>query len=231
MRGGSDKREGRVRKSHQRKPQRVRSPFAIEPLETRQLLSASVIDLLVAYTASAKTAAGGASAIQSQIARSVADANQVLANSLIDVTLRLVHTQEVAYGESGSLATDLARLQDPADGNLDIIQSLRNTWGADLVSLFVASGDSAGISYMMDEPSAPTNADYAFSVIKQDLADAPNYTLIHEIGHNLGADHDREHASNTGAYDYSSGYRFLANGTSYRDVMAYDPGTRSPYVW
>ncbi|HEV8293545.1 MAG TPA: hypothetical protein VGP94_16535, partial [Tepidisphaeraceae bacterium] len=97
-----------MRKSKTQKQDR--SPFAIEPLESRQLLSASVIDLLVAYTTSAKTAAGSTNAIQSQIAKSVADANQVLANSLIDVTLRLVRTEEIAYGESGSLATDLGRL-------------------------------------------------------------------------------------------------------------------------
>ena len=48
-------------------------------------------------------------------------------------------------------------------------------------------------------------------------------------GHNLGSDHDRENASNTGAFDYSYGYRFVANGTIYRDVMAYDPGIRIPY--
>ncbi|HEV8605071.1 MAG TPA: M12 family metallo-peptidase [Tepidisphaeraceae bacterium] len=210
-------------------PNKARSPFAIEPLESRQLLSASVIDLLIAYTTSAKTAAGSTQAIEAKITKSIADANQVLANSLVDITLRLVHTQEIAYTESGSLATDLARLQDPTDGFLDTLPPLRDAYGADLVSLFVANGDSAGLAYLMDDPAAPSNSDYAFSVIQQDSADAPNYTLIHEIGHNLGADHDRENASNAGAFDYSYGYRFIANGAIYRDVMSYDPGIRIPY--
>ena len=166
-----------MRKTQPKPQKKDHSPFAIEPLESRQLLSAAVIDLLIAYTTAAKTAAGGASAIQSQINKAVADANQVLSNSLIDLTLRLVHSEEVSYSESGSLATDLGRLQDPADGQLDTIAAMRDAWGADLVSLFVASGNSAGISYIMDDPASETNADYAFSVIRQDSSFHDNCCL------------------------------------------------------
>jgi hypothetical protein len=46
-----------------------------------------------------------------------------------------------------------------------------------------------------------------------------NYTLAHEIGHILGATHDRLHANVPGKYDYSYGYGI--NGR-FGDIMSYD---------
>ena len=56
----------------------------------------SVVDLLVVYTGAAKIAAGGATAIENEIALHVARANQVYTNSGIISKLRLVHTQQIA---------------------------------------------------------------------------------------------------------------------------------------
>lgn len=203
----------------------------IEPLESRRLLSAnpSIVDVLVVYTPAAETGAGGLAAIHSRIVQSIADANQALANSQINVTLRLVHSEGITYTESGTLATDLARLQNSADGFVDSVAALRDTYGADLVSLFVNSGDTAGLGYVMTDPLATNNADFGFSVVQQQFAAAPNYTFAHEVGHNFGANHDRANATSAGAYPYSYGYRFSVNGQTYHDIMAFDPGTRIPY--
>lgn len=203
----------------------------LEPLESRRLFSAnpSIVDLLVVYTPAAETSAGGAAAIHDRIVQSIADTNQALVNSQINVTLRLVHAEGIAYTESGALATDLTRLQSPADGFMDSVAALRDTYGADLVSLFVNSGDTAGLGYVLTDPLATNNADFGFSVVQQQFAAGPNYTLAHEVGHNFGANHDRDNATSAGAYPYSYGYRFSVNGATYHDIMAFDPGTRIPY--
>jgi hypothetical protein len=53
--------------------------------------------------------------------------------------------------------------------------------------------------------------------------------LAHELGHNLGAVHDKANSNGPGATSYSYGWRFMASGTLYHDIMSYDPGQTIQY--
>ena len=56
-----------------------------------------------------------------------------------------------------------------------------------------------------------------------------NLSFPHEIGHNMGAHHDRDNAGSA-PFPYAYGWRWDGNnGTQYRSVMAYSPGSRQPY--
>lgn len=103
----------------------------------------SLIDILVLYTATTRAAAGGTSQIQGQIQAAVTATNTAYGDSGITQRLRLVAVQEVAYTETGNQSTDLNRLTATNDGIMDSVHSLRNTHGADLVSLIVESGGQA----------------------------------------------------------------------------------------
>jgi hypothetical protein len=214
-----------------------RRPPLLEPLESRLLLANTIVDLLALYTPQAQQAVNGTTAILRKIEDAVAATNTVMVNSKIPLTVRLVGMTLENYQEAGDLGTDLGRLSTPEDGFLDDVPTLRNFFGADLVTLITSHGSPAGagletigIGEEMTTPKATGNADLAYSVVSQANAGTANYTLAHELGHNLGAAHASDDSTDSGARTYSHGYRFTGNdGQLYHDVMAYDPGTEIPY--
>lgn len=186
------------------------------------------VDIMVVYTAQARDAAGGTAGMLSRIDAAMAQANLSLSNSGAQTVLRLVHTAEVNYTETGNLGTELERLTTTGNGHMDVVHSLRNLHGADLVALLTGRTDTsgwAGVAWLMTTPASWFET-HAFSVTRQDYATL--HTFIHEIGHNMGSNHAPGDSGSElgGAYDYSFGHRFTAGGTQYRTVMAYAPGTR-----
>ncbi len=186
-----------------------------------------VVDVMIVYTTDAKNAAGGTAAMNSQIDLAIAEANACYSNSAVSLTLNLVYRGEIAYTESGSANTDLSRAQSGA-GQLSSILTLRNTYGADVVTLVTESmATYAGLGYVMS-PVSSGFAPYAFNVVKRDYLTG-SYVYAHEVGHNMGCQHDSGNANTSGAFNYSYGWRFDASGDTYRTVMAYAPGVRIPY--
>ncbi|CAG1010791.1 hypothetical protein BURK2_04112 [Burkholderiales bacterium] len=180
----------------------------------------STIDVMVAYTATARAAAGGTAAIQSLIDLAIAETNQSYANSAITQRLRLVHSVEVAYTESGDVGTDLDRVTD-VDGIIDNVHTLRDTYGADLVSLWVDNGGGyCGVGWFMDTVS-PTFAPYGYNVVDRGCATG-YYSFAHELGHNMGARHDTYMDPGTTPYPYAHGYTRPAATPPWRTIMAYN---------
>src|SRR6266404_1640058 len=142
-------------------------PAVIQTLEIRRLLSAGpVIDVMVLYTPQAVTDAGGTAGINARISRAIADTNLALASSQVNASVRLVYGGGVNYAESGVISSDLANLQQ-GRGSLGGVATLRNQYGADLVSLWVGSGssDEAGRAFQPDG-SATAQSAYGFNVVR-----------------------------------------------------------------
>ncbi len=180
----------------------------------------SQIDVMVVYTAEARQAEGGTSAIQTLIQNAVDDTNQSYQNSGINQRLNLVHTAEVSYAESGDLYTDLGRLQGTSDGYLDDVHSLRDTHLADVVALIVENGgEYCGRAYLMATVSHGFESS-AFSVIVRNCA-VGNHSFAHELGHNMSARHDR-YVDNTdnSPYPYNHGYVNVPD--RWRTITAYN---------
>lgn len=181
----------------------------------------TIIDLMVVYTAKAKSNASGQAGIETKIANAVAMANQAYINSQVDMQLNVVYTGEISYVESGNMATSLSDLTGDYDGKMDAVHTLRNQYGADQVVLITSDANYCGIGYVMTNPGI-SFAPYAFSVVHDDSSYSclSNGTLAHELGHNQGNTHDRASSSFPGAYDYSYGYRLCETG-GFRDIMSY----------
>jgi hypothetical protein len=182
----------------------------------------STIDVMVVYTAAARTAAGSAAAMSSLINLAVSETNTSYANSGVTQRVRLVHSAEVTYTETGNLSTDLSRIRSTTDGYMDNVHTLRNTYKADLVSLFVANGGAyCGMAYIMTTV-ATSFASNAFSVVDKDCATG-YYSFGHEMGHNMGARHDRYvDGTDNSPYKYNHGYYYSPG--KWRTVMAYNDG-------
>lgn len=178
-------------------------------------------DLLVLYTPAAATANSGADNLKSKTIAAIEAANTAYINSGVGIRLNLVGWQMVDYSETGDMGVSLSDLRGTTDGKMDDAHSLRNQLGADLVSLLTNETNYCGIAYL---GSASGNSSLAFSVVSPNCF--AGHTFAHEIGHNQGNHHDRVSASGSPAYPYSYGYRTcdypsLANGQSFRTVMAY----------
>ncbi len=185
------------------------------------------IDVLVAYTATARAAAGGTDAILALINLGIAETNQAYLNSGAVQRVRLSGTVEVAYAESGNVGDDLNRLRLTADGDMDEVHALRNTYGADLVHLIVNGGDACGIAYVMDDISS-SFASFAFGATARNCV-SPNLSFAHELGHNMGLQHDRYVDLSNSPFPYSHGYVNQAafapdapENKRWRTVMAYN---------
>lgn len=174
-----------------------------------------VVRVLVVYTAAAAAElVDPASAIQLAMTLT----NIAFANSQVRAAVELAGTSEVSFDESEAwMGTQLVQLTQPDDGVLDEVHTLRDELDADVVMLVSESRGACGISNLLLDRSIDAAAD-AFSITHFSCMNA-GYTFTHELGHTLGAGHDRA-AGCTGLFPYSCGYR-NEGVTGWRTLMAY----------
>ena len=178
-----------------------------------------LINVMVVYTPEAKAAATAAgSDIEAEIELIVEETNDTYINSGIPQRIVLVYTGKVSYSDSGDVETDRNRLRNKVDGFMDGVHRIRNRVYADLVNLWVASG-GCGIAFIQTSVSTSFESS-GFSVASRGCA-TTNLTFAHELGHNMGARHDRYvDNTNNSPYKYNHGHVNVTDG--WRTVMAYN---------
>jgi len=171
----------------------------------------STIDLMLVYTPGMAQRYGAG--LSARLNNLVAIANQAYIDSGVGITLRLVGTVEIDYSETTSINTALDDLSDGI-GPFAGVAALRRQYGADLVQLirpYRGSVAGCGLAWIGSAQPLPQYG-YSVSADGPDAEGSNTYcydiSLAHELGHNMGAAHDRAHANAPGAYDYSYGYGF-----------------------
>ncbi|SMF94818.1 Metallo-peptidase family M12B Reprolysin-like [Methylomagnum ishizawai] len=181
------------------------------------------IDVLLLYTAGM-----GNAGVSTRLNQLMALANQALADSQVNAVFRLAAAQKVGYADRTLNATALDRLTYAGKGFRNIPR-LRARYGADVVALVrpfkpQSQGGNCGIAWVDGGGDTPLTADQAFAVVGYGAAGGyycSDYALAHEIGHVMGATHDRAHATTPGKFPYSYGYGIPGQ---FGDIMSYyDP--------
>lgn len=200
------------------------TPIATAPLQGDQPVPApspplaadgpGSLDILVLFTPEARDTMGGRPQINSRIQMMVDTANTAYQNSQMSARLNLVHTAVSTFSESGDGEADLVKLRTNNQA-----RSLREQYQADLVALIVSESEGlCGIAYVLPTLE-PWFADFAFSLTH--LSCIP--TFAHEVGHNLGMQHDPANSDPDFEAVFPGGFGHFVSG-DFRTVMAYpDP--------
>ncbi len=176
-------------------------------------LTQTIINVLVAYTPSAKAAYTNMNGL---ITLAVDEANQSYQNSLIPITLNLVSKYQNQYNESGSFYTDLELFRINGDGVMDAVHSLRDTYSADVAVLIINNSSACGLA-----SSLMADSSTAFAIVHYDCA-VGYYSFAHEIGHLQGAHHDIAADSSTGPVCSSFDHGYVNTTKGWRTIMAYN---------
>lgn len=211
-------------------------PLAEEPRTPPDIPADSgrLIDVMVLWTPAAEMNAGGLAQMQAIVQGGIDNANLVYLNSGVAQRLRLVHSEQIAYTErtappgcTDAFACALNDITGTSDGIMDGVHAMRDTHGADLVSLLIHDQALCGLAWMPQPPAANTS-NLGFSVTAHDCVLPPARAFTHELGHNMGSDHDPfvvaagtcADGKQPGAFCFSRGLVNLAGG--WRTIMAYD---------
>lgn len=185
----------------------------------------SVIDLLVVYTAEARIAEGGTSAMDSLIDLAESETNAAYSNSGVSHAIRVVARQEISFSENSFTFSGF--LNSAQNGSIPGLHDLRDTNGADLVVVLVDGDNSlCGLGFLMTPVSSTFEA-FGYSVTASNCATG-NFSFAHEIGHNMSARHDRSNDNIDGSpFNFNHGYVDISN--NFKTIMGTGSNTRIQY--
>lgn len=136
---------------------------------------------------------------------------------------------EADYEETQS-SFDLYPLVFPRDGQMDELHAIRDATGADIIHVFERWAGHCGVAYIIRNVSAA----FAPEAVGLTNTNCSSTTVAHELGHNMGLNHDRyrsllegtlPNAPRVGSHGYVS-LRILTDpaplpGEQWNTIMAY----------
>ncbi|WP_166636847.1 FG-GAP-like repeat-containing protein [Cognatilysobacter terrigena] len=229
--------------------------------------ASTTVDLVLGYTSTFASRLGGQSQANTRLNNMVDFANQAYQNSGIDARVRLVNTVQVDYADNtdndqalydltGYDCSGSSCVKRAIPASLQPLRNARDQYGADLMSLVRnfdnGTNGSCGVGWILgggQQPIDSSDAAWAMSIVSDSNGRGPgsfpsggyvcrDETLAHEMGHNMGAQHDVATAKGDngvldadeyGRYPYSFGFKTDANNGNFYTTMAYGDTGQTPY--
>jgi hypothetical protein len=233
-------------------PASARSMASAPVMASATANTATTVDLVLGYTPAFASDNGGQSGAITRLNYLVDVTNISYANSSINARIRLVATVSVSYPDNTSNDATLDQLTGYDSGTNTTtspnsaftgLRAAREQYGADLVSMVRSFRDpengGCGVGWLIggsQQGISTSDSYYGYSVVSDGTdagTDGHTYfcldeTLAHELGHNMGAQHDVATAQGTdgvlnagdyGVYSYSFGFKSGTGG--FYTIMAY----------
>lgn len=179
----------------------------------------ATVDIMAQYTTAAIDAYPDEAALRLAIRNAVETTNTALANNGVSHQVRLMGIHHTDFSESpGGMPATL-----PAFAESDTTSYLHEYYKADLNALFGVFTDYCGIAYL--PPDLSSNFSYASSAtnVNPGFPCMDGTTTAHEIGHNLGLEHNPEDAGDASSSIFPYGFGHVMEDR-FNTIMAYHPG-------
>ena len=164
-----------------------------------------------------------ADGIDGVLAQAMNLSQSALDNSNAAIELRVVHIYnlDLPSEEQSQASSEKLRRITNGSGIYQEVHNARNTHGADLVAMIDEIGDTGGIAWVLTNPGGAQELGFSVNRIQQVTT---GYTLVHEMGHNMGSFHSRQQPTQRapvrgGVFHYSVGKQ--DPGAGFHTVMAY----------
>ena len=195
---------------------------------TRGEADPATVDLLYVYTPAAELWAAnntGQTDIHDLITISLQKANTVMQNSGTGITYNIAYKHLTNYVEDDS-SIDLDRITNTNDGYMDEVHDLRNAFYADVIVFIPEVTFTGGVAWLLSNENGFAQDNYAVALSRVQQS-SWTYTVVHEVGHNMGCGHHAEQnvQPGPGLHSYSSGWRGTISGRKECTVMTYESGS------
>lgn len=212
------------------------------------LKAAAVVDVAVGYTngfVAAQPGANQAAAI-TRITYLAALTNAAYQRSGVSMRIRLVNATQVTFQDNTDNSDALQKLTGynqasqqfvTPDAAFTALRDAREEFGADLVVLIrphrAPEQKGCGIAWLIGANGSnivpATHERFGYAVVSdgsdedetdQNRYECSEYSLAHELGHNMGQVHNQSDAPVAGRHPYSYGFRETSS-TGFHTLMAY----------
>ncbi|WP_309389966.1 zinc-dependent metalloprotease family protein [Chelatococcus sambhunathii] len=151
----------------------------------------------------------------------IALANQAYKASGVKIKAKFVAYSVISYPENSytwdQTLSNMTYTDQPGSAYFNDMRAGREQFKADLVVLIHSRNEYCGLGWYVTKPSAATSG-LGYSLVSRDCI--TNKSVAHEMGHNMGLDHDRYVAGKAPKSAYNFG--FVVLNKRIRSIMAYD---------
>ena len=203
----------------------------------------NLLDVMLAYNGELATYVGSDAGVRTLLQARIDTANTALANGGVVGRFRLVATPRVDFTNASSNSDALDQItywrRSTAPPVAFQLATLRHRHGADIVGLVRRFEKTVSVSCGngwiggYNGSNIAGSVDFGYFTASHGTSDGSfcsDRTIGHEIGHNLGQNHDIATNDNArdGAHTYSHGFRITPAGSNgFYTVMAYRDGSQS----